>query len=89
MNKTLTKSTEKISPYFRPKHYAGGRWIIEPWTFIMLNNIPFAEGNIIKYVMRWKDKNGIEDLHKAKRIIDMLIELNTNEKSYIPEKTCL
>lgn len=57
---------------FRPKHYA--RWKIEPITFVMANELPYAEGNIIKYVMRWRDKNGIEDLKKARRYIDMLIE---------------
>ena len=62
---------------------------MEPWTFIMLNNIPFAEGSIIKYVMRWCKKDGIQDLQKAKRIIDMLIELEENREKYIPEKTCL
>ena len=41
-----------------PKHYA--RWKIEPVHFIMENEIPYAEGNVIKYVMRWKYKGGLE-----------------------------
>ena len=41
--------------------------------------LDFFEGNIVKYVTRWKDKNGIEDLKKAKQYLDKLIELN--EKS--------
>ena len=32
------------------------------------------QGNVIKYVTRYKDKNGIEDLEKAKEYIDRLIE---------------
>ena len=35
----------------------------------------FFEGNIIKYVSRWKEKNGIEDLKKAKQYLDRLIHL--------------
>lgn len=56
----------------QPDHYA--RWAIEPIDFIMKNNIPWAEGNAIKYIMRHDAKNGLEDLLKAKRYIDMAIE---------------
>lgn len=48
---------------------------IQPIEFIYANDIPFIEGNIIKYVTRHRDKNGIEDLKKAKHYIDLLIEL--------------
>ena len=47
---------------------------IQPTEFIHTNSIPFIEGNIIKYVMRHKSKNGIEDLKKAKHYIDLLIK---------------
>lgn len=50
---------------------------IEPVTFIIENDIPFVEGNIIKYVCRWKSKGGVEDLKKARHYIDMLIKYNT------------
>jgi hypothetical protein len=33
------------------------------------------EGNVIKYVSRWRSKGGIADLHKAKHYIDLLIEM--------------
>jgi hypothetical protein len=49
---------------------------IQPITFIVDNEIPFIEGNIIKYVCRWKDKGGIEDLKKAKHYLDILISNN-------------
>ena len=49
---------------------------IEPVTFIIENDIPFVEGNIIKYVCRWKSKGGVEDLKKARHYIDMLIKFN-------------
>jgi hypothetical protein len=46
--------------------------------FIYKNDIPYIEGNIIKYVVRWRDKNGIDDLRKARHYLDMLIEWNLN-----------
>ena len=47
---------------------------IQPTEFIYNNSIPFIEGNVIKYVMRHKHKNGIEDLKKARHYIDLLIK---------------
>jgi|TARA_E500000318_G_scaffold48466_1_gene45613 hypothetical protein len=64
-----------------PPHYT--KWKIEPITFIMENNIPFGEANVIKYVMRWRDKNGIQDLEKAKRYIDMIIEKEIKDKDQL------
>jgi hypothetical protein len=51
---------------------------IEPIAFILANQIPYCEGNVIKYLVRWKEKGGVEDLRKAKRYIDFLIENETN-----------
>jgi hypothetical protein len=48
---------------------------IQPVEYIHANNIPFIEGNVIKYVTRWRAKNGIKDLEKARHFIDLLIEL--------------
>lgn len=54
---------------------------IQPVEFIHANNIPFLEGNVIKYVTRWRNKNGLADLAKAKHYIDLLIELETRLES--------
>ena len=48
---------------------------IQPWDYIAANNLGYFEGNVVKYVSRWKDKGGIEDLRKARHYIDKLIEL--------------
>lgn len=48
---------------------------IQPIEFTHKNGLNFCQGNIIKYVTRYKHKNGIEDLKKAKHYIDLLIEL--------------
>jgi hypothetical protein len=53
-------------------HYA--RYNIQPIDFIIDNNLDWCEANVVKYITRWRDKNGIEDLRKAMHYIQMLIE---------------
>ena len=52
---------------------------IQPWDFIAANGIGFFEGNVIKYVTRWRDKAGVDDLKKARHYLDKLIELEENK----------
>ena len=54
--------------------------VIQPSEFINRNNIPFAEGNAIKYLCRHKQKNQKEDLLKAKHYIDMAIDRDYPEE---------
>lgn len=53
---------------------------IQPIEFCIVNNIPYAEATAIKYLCRWKDKGGIEDLKKAIHFIEVLIELHEKTK---------
>ena len=48
---------------------------IQPWDYIVANDMGYLAGNIIKYVTRYKDKNGVEDLKKARHYLDKLIEV--------------
>ena len=48
---------------------------IQPVEYITKNKLSYLQGNVIKYVTRYKDKNGLQDLQKARHYIDMLIEL--------------
>ena len=48
---------------------------IQHIEFFHANDIGYAESAIIQYVMRFRDKNGLEDLKKAKHMIDILIQL--------------
>ena len=48
---------------------------IQPVEFITKNKLGFLEGCVIKRICRYDDKNGLEDLKKAKHEIDLLIEL--------------
>lgn len=48
---------------------------IQPWDYIVSNDLGYLEGNVVKYVSRWKDKGGRQDLEKAKHYLDKLLEV--------------
>ena len=54
-------------------HYVGRA--IQPIQYIHANKLPFIEGSIVKYITRYKDKGGLQDLLKIKHYVDLLIEL--------------
>ena len=53
---------------------------IQPVEYIHRNGLGFIEGCVIKYVSRWKQKNGLEDLKKAKHFLELLIELEKEKQ---------
>jgi len=53
-------------------HYKGMK--IQPITFIEENGLSFSQGAVIKYVCRYKNKNGKADLKKAIHFLEMMIE---------------
>ena len=54
---------------------------IQAIEFIVSNDLGFVEGNIVKYIIRYKDKGGKADLEKARHYIDMLIEMRYPEET--------
>ena len=66
-----TGSSDPLSYQVGGSHY--NSMAIQPITFITKNNIPYREANVIKYVCRHANKNGLEDLLKARQYLDMLI----------------
>lgn len=58
-------------PVNSPKHYTQGN--MEVITAIEGMALDYHQGNVVKYVSRYRYKNGIEDLRKAKWYIDRLI----------------
>jgi len=54
---------------------------IEPIDYILANNLGFCEGNIVKYITRYKDKGGKDDLRKIKVYVDYLIDKLTKENN--------
>ena len=56
---------------------------IQPVEYIHANHLGFCEGNVVKYVSRWRQKNGIADLEKARHYLDLLIELESSAKQSV------
>jgi hypothetical protein len=54
------------------KHYIGKTF--QPWDVITAWGLGFLDGNAVKYISRWRDKGGIEDLEKAIHYLSKLIE---------------
>ena len=59
-------------------HYASND--IQPWDYIIANNLGYLEGNIIKYTTRWRKKGGIDDLRKVIHYAEKLIEVEVIKK---------
>lgn len=57
-------------------HYK--KYAIQPIEYIHANKLDFFQGSVVKYITRFRDKNGLEDLKKAKHFIDLLINLEYN-----------
>ena len=53
---------------------------IQPVEYIHANGLGFCEGSVVKYVTRWRSKNGIQDLKKARHFLDLLIELEERKE---------
>jgi hypothetical protein len=66
------ESDSALSTQVGGTHYKDFK--IQPIEFFIANGTQFAPASIIKYVLRYKDKNGVTDLEKAKHLIDILIE---------------
>ena len=62
-----------------PKHYNYGSH--QPIDYITGNNMDFCEGNVIKYLTRYKMKNGLEDLKKAEFYLKRLIAREEAKKT--------
>ena len=59
-------------------HYKGKA--IQPWDYIVANNLGYLEGNVVKYISRWREKGGIDDLRKVLHYTQKLIEVTTQEE---------
>ena len=60
-----------------PKHYQSETGmevidVIHAFTFNLTGIEAFDTGNILKYICRWKEKNGVQDLEKAKWYLELM-----------------
>ncbi len=81
-NRMAFRSPEAKVPSALDVQVAGDHYknmAIQPVQYIHRNGLGFCEGSIIKYVSRWRGKNGLQDLKKARHFLDLLIEMESGE----------
>ncbi len=75
MDNKKQKRNETVNPYniqVGRTHYK--KMKIQPSRFVIQKKLAFPEGSVIKYICRHSQKDGKQDLEKAKHFIDMIIE---------------
>jgi len=77
-NPTMNESSEQSAIQVGGEHYKKCK--VQPWDYVIANDLDYFQGSIIKYVTRWKDKGWTQDLHKARHFLDKYIE--TMEERY-------
>ena len=84
-NEYVDKITGRTLPdAVSPDHYQQGR--IQVLDFITDQRFTYLEGNIVKYICRYKTKNGLEDLEKAQYYLNELIKLVADEDDRIADE---
>ncbi len=58
---------------------------VQPAEYILRNKLGWAEGTVIGYLTRWRDKGGVEDLRKAVHVIELLIEAKELANGKVPD----
>ena len=70
-----TVATSAMSTQVGGSHYT--KMKIQPYEYCHVNRMGYVEGTSLKYLSRWRDKGGLEDLEKAKHAIEWLIAYET------------
>ena len=77
-NAPCAKCVEPSNTQIGGNHYQ--QLAIQPVEYIHKNNLSYNQGNVVKYITRYKDKNGLQDLQKAKHYIDLIIQFEYIDK---------
>ena len=72
-NRMTTQTSNPLDVQVGGQHYKS--LAIQPVEYIMANRLNYCQGGVVKYITRYKDKGGLQDLEKAKHFIDLLIKL--------------
>lgn len=56
---------------------------MECWDYILANDLGYLEGTAIKYITRWKKKNGVEDILKAIHFLEKLVEVEKQKQQQV------
>lgn len=77
--KTLRDSVRVTAPGTARDSQVGGdhyaKHKIQHWDIVEEYGLNYFEGAVVKYVLRHRDKNGVQDLKKARHTLDRLIEI--------------
>lgn len=70
----------------KPKHYQGKHGleamdVIDNFIGDLVGKQAYCWGNVIKYLLRFQQKNGLEDLKKARQHLDWLIEMEEHDEN--------
>lgn len=57
---------------------------LQPWDVVIKWNLGYLEGTALKYIARWRDKGGIDDIKKAIHFLEKLVEINTPVTNFTP-----
>lgn len=61
------------------QHYKGKT--IQPWDYIAVNDIGYLAGNAIKYLSRYKEKGGEQDIRKAIHYCQKILEIEYGQEN--------
>lgn len=62
------------------RHYKKAGEAYQHWNLVLLHGWDYFQAQTIKYIMRYKDKNGVQDLKKAKHFLEKMIDTEVNRK---------
>jgi len=74
-----------VQPRANDKQVAGSHYKkygdFQPWDAVIAWNLGYLEGTALKYIARWKDKGGLNDIKKAIHFLEKLVEVTGESKS--------
>ena len=79
-----TAKNKNHDPVNHPSHYQTGAGF-EVMDIIEAYDLGFCDGNVIKYVLRWKNKDGLQDLNKALWYLNRMIAVETKKQKATTE----
>lgn len=56
---------------------------LQPWDVVIAWELGYLEGTALKYIARWKDKNGVEDILKAIHFLEKLVEVEKQKQQQV------
>ena len=79
IDQAMARATEALNFQTGGSNYLRGT--IQPIEFFHDNSIPFAEASAMKYLFRWRDKGGVQDLKKVIQICLQLIAMEGRQEA--------